>query len=325
MKLDPQTTAFVFPGQGSQTVGMGKALAERYPTARETFEEADTILGFSLSSLMWNGPDTELNETVNTQPALYVHSIAAWRTFTDLYPDLSTLPSVAGQVFRPATVAGHSLGELSALTASGALSFADGLRLVRTRGELMKRAGELNPGGMAAILGGDIPMLDKLCAESSTADEIVQVANDNCPGQVVISGHKAALERAMEGAKAAGAKRAKALPVSIAAHSPLMDSIQKEWDAAVDACAIGRPAIPVLGNVHAKPMLTADELRADIKAQMQSRVRWTESVQVMLANGIQTYVEAGSGTVLLGLIKRIDPSATGIALGNPQDFAALES
>ncbi|MGZ9166292.1 MAG: ACP S-malonyltransferase, partial [Anaerolineales bacterium] len=281
---------------------------------KETFDEADSILGFSLSSLMWNGPDTELNDTVNTQPALYIHSIAAWRIFRHLYPD-----------FKPATVAGHSLGELSALTVSGALSFADGLKLVRTRGELMKRAGELNPGGMAAILGGDIPMLDKLCAESSTAEEIVQVANDNCPGQVVISGHRPALERAMEGAKAAGAKRAKALPVSIAAHSPLMDSIQKEWDAAVDACTIEKPATPVLGNVHARPMLTADELRADIKAQMQSRVRWTESVQLMLANGIQVYVEAGSGTVLLGLIKRIDPSAVGIALGNQQDFAALES
>lgn len=313
MKLDTQTTAFVFPGQGSQTVGMGKDLAEAYPSAKETFEEADSILGFSLASLMWNGPDTELNDTVNTQPALYIHSVAAWRTFTHLYPD-----------FKPATVAGHSLGELSALTTSGALSFTDGLKLVRTRGELMKRAGELNPGGMAAILGGDIPMLDRLCAESSTADEIVQVANDNCPGQVVISGHKPALERAMEGAKAAGAKRAKALPVSIAAHSPLMDSIQEEWDAAVDGCAIEKPAIAVLGNVHARPMLTADELRADIKAQMQSRVRWTESVQGMLANGIQTYVEAGSGTVLLGLIKRIDSSAIGIALGNPQDFAALK-
>jgi len=325
MKLNPQTTAFVFPGQGSQTVGMGRDLAEGYPSAKETFDEADSILGFSLSSLMWNGPDTELNDTVNTQPALYIHSIAAWRIFRHLYPDPSTLPSVAGQAFKPATVAGHSLGELSALTVSGALSFADGLKLVRTRGELMKRAGELNPGGMAAILGGDIPMLDKLCAESSTAEEIVQVANDNCPGQVVISGHRPALERAMEGAKAAGAKRAKALPVSIAAHSPLMDSIQKEWDAAVDACTIEKPATPVLGNVHARPMLTADELRADIKAQMQSRVRWTESVQLMLANGIQVYVEAGSGTVLLGLIKRIDPSAIGIALGNQQDFAALES
>jgi [acyl-carrier-protein] S-malonyltransferase len=314
VKINPQTTAFVFPGQGSQTVGMGKDLAEGYPPAKEAFAEADSILGFALSSLMGNGPDTELNDTVNTQPALYVHSVAAWRTFMHLYPD-----------FRPVTVAGHSLGELSALTASGALPFADGLKLVRTRGELMKRAGEINPGGMAAILGGDIPMLDKLCAESSTSAEIVQVANDNCPGQVVISGHRPALERAMEGARAAGAKRAKALPVSIAAHSPLMASIQYEWNEAVDACAIGAPSIPVLGNVHARPMLTADELRADIKAQMQSRVRWTESVQRMLANGIGTYVEAGSGTVLLGLIKRIDPSAVGIALGNPQDFAALES
>jgi len=314
MKLDPKTTAFVFPGQGSQVVGMGSDLAGAYPIAKATFAEADSILGLSLSQLMWNGPDTELNDTVNTQPALYVHSVASWRTFTSLFPE-----------FKPATVAGHSLGELSALTASGALSFTDGLKLVRTRGELMKRAGELNPGGMAAILGGDIPMLDKVCAEASTPDEIVQVANDNCPGQVVISGHRPALERAMEAAKAAGAKRAKALPVSIAAHSPLMDSIQNEWNAAVDACAIEKPAIPVVGNVHAKPMLTADELRADIKAQMQSRVRWTESVQVMLRNGIQTYVEAGSGTILLGLIKRIDPSAVGIALGNPLDFAALES
>jgi [acyl-carrier-protein] S-malonyltransferase len=322
MKLNPQTTAFVFPGQGSQVVGMGRDLAEAYPTAKETFDEADSILGFALSQLMWNGPDTELNDTVNTQPALFVHSVAAWRTFTHLFPDPST---GSGRRFRPATVAGHSLGELSALTASGALPFTDGLKLVRRRGELMKRAGELNPGGMAAILGGDIPMLDKVCAEASTAEEIVQVANDNCPGQLVISGHKPALERAMEGAKAAGAKRAKALPVSIAAHSPLMDSIQNEWNAAVDACAIEKPAIPVVGNVHAKPMLTADELRADIKAQMQSRVRWTESVQVMLGSGIQTYVEAGSGTVLLGLVKRIDPSAIGIALGNPLDFAALES
>ena len=313
MNLNPQTTAFVFPGQGSQTVGMGRDLAEGYPTAKGIFNEADSILGFSISSLMWSGPDTDLNDTVNTQPALYIHSVAAWMTFTYLYPD-----------FKPASVAGHSLGELSALTASGALSFSDGVRLVRRRGQLMKRAGELNPGGMAAILGGDIPMLDKLCAESSTADEIVQVANDNCPGQVVISGHKLALERAMEGAKAAGAKRARALPVSIAAHSPLMDSIQKEWDAAVDACAIEKPAVPVIGNVHARPMLTVDDLRSDIKAQMQSRVRWTESVQVMLANGIQTYVEAGSGTVLLGLIKRIDASVIGIALGDRQDFAALE-
>ena len=313
MKLNLQSTAFVFPGQGSQAVGMGKELAEVYAIAKETFEGADSILGFSLSQLMWNGPTEELNETVNTQPALYVHSIAVWRTFTNLYPYI-----------KPATVAGHSLGELSALTASGALSFSDGVKLVRRRGELMKRAGELNPGGMAAILNLDIPALDQVCAQASKDGEVVQVANDNCPGQVVISGHKPALERAMEGAKAAGAKRALPLQVSIAAHSPLMDSIQAEWNAAVDACAFETPIIPVVGNVHAKPMVTDDELRADIKAQMQSRVRWTESVQLMTANGIRTYVEAGNGEVLLGLIKRIDPSTERFALGTPQNFSALE-
>ena len=312
MNLNPQTTAFVFPGQGSQVVGMGKELAETYPAAKETFDEADSLLGFSLSQLMWNGPAEELNETINTQPALYIHSVAAWRTFM-----------LHDRDFRPATVAGHSLGELSALTASGALSFQDGLRLVRTRGELMKRAGELNPGGMAAILGVDIPALDKVCADASAAGEIVQVANDNCPGQVVISGHKPALERAMAGAKTAGAKRALALAVSIAAHSPLMASIQEDWNAAVDACAVETPHIPVVGNVHAKPMLTADELRADIKAQMQSRVRWTESVQLMQMNGITTYVEAGSGEVLLGMIKRIDPASVRCPLGAPKDFVAL--
>ena len=312
MKLNPQTTAFVFPGQGSQTVGMGKELAEAYPVAKETFDEADSLLGVSISHLMWEGPAEELNETINTQPALYIHSIAAWRTFALHTPDVV-----------PATVSGHSLGELSALTASGALSFADGLNLVRRRGELMKRAGELNPGGMAAILGVDIPMLDRVCAEASTAEEIVQVANDNCPGQVVISGHKPALERAITAAKTAGAKRAMPLQVSIAAHSPLMASIQEDWNAAVDACAIEKPVIPVVGNVHARTMFTADELRADIKAQMQSRVRWTESVQLMQMNGIQAYVEAGSGEVLLGMIKRIDPAAQRIPLGTPNNFIAL--
>ena len=188
----------------------------------------------------------------------------------------------------------------------------------------MKRAGELNPGGMAAILGIDIPALDKVCAEASTADEIVQVANDNCPGQVVISGHKPALERAIAGAKTAGAKRALALAVSIAAHSPLMASIQEDWNDAVDACAMDAPQVPVVGNVHANPMLTADELRADIKAQMQSRVRWTESVQWMQGNGIQSYVEAGSGDVLLGMIKRIDSAAARYPLGAPKDFVALK-
>ncbi|MGE5377814.1 MAG: ACP S-malonyltransferase [Bacteroidota bacterium] len=313
MKLPLQSTAFLFPGQGSQAVGMGKQLAEKYPAAAETFDEANSILGFPLSDLMWNGAADELNETVNTQPALYVHSIAAWRIFTSLYPDAW-----------PSTVAGHSLGELSALTASGALSFSDGVRLVRKRGELMKQAGELNPGGMAAILNLDLSVLEQVCAEASTGGEVVQVANDNCPWQVVISGHKPALERAMASAKSAGAKRAVPLAVSIAAHSPLMDSIQAEWNAAVEACSIGTPLIPVVGNVNASSLTTDTDLRADIQAQMQSRVRWTESVQHMLANGIDTFVEAGNGEVLLGLIKRIEPSTNRFPLGTPQDFMALE-
>ena len=312
MKLDSKTTAFIFPGQGSQAVGMGRELALHYPAAKQTFAEADEILGFPFSAIMWEGPEADLNDTVNTQPALYLHSLASFRTFSHLYPDL-----------RPAALAGHSLGELSALAASGALTFEDGLRLVRTRGELMKRAGELAPGGMAAILGLDIPTLDKVCAEASNASEIVQVANDNCPGQVVISGAKSAVERAIAGAKAAGAKRALPLAVSIAAHSPLMDSIQSDWDAAVDAASMHDPQIPVIGNVHAAVLTSADEARADIKAQMQSRVRWTESVQAMVGNGIQTFVEVGNGTVLLGLIKRIASSTEGIALGNPADFIAL--
>ncbi len=313
MKLDSKTTAFVFPGQGSQVVGMGRELAAQYPIAKQTFEEADSILGFSLSKIMWDGPDTELNDTINTQPALFVHSIASQRVFTHLFPD-----------FRPAALAGHSLGELSALAVSGALSFEAGLRLVRTRGELMKQAGEKNPGSMAAILNLDIPALEKVCAEASMENETVQVANDNCPGQVVISGAKAAVERAMAGAKAAGAKRALPLAVSIAAHSLLMASIQGQWTEAVDAASIGAPQIPVIGNVHAKAMTTSDELRADIKAQMQSRVRWTETIQTLSNQGINNFVEVGTGSVLIGLIRRINSSASGFPLGNPADFSALE-
>jgi [acyl-carrier-protein] S-malonyltransferase len=313
MKLNLQDTAFVFPGQGSQTVGMGRDLAAQYPIAKQTFDEADSILGFSLSTLMWDGPDADLNDTVNTQPALYIHSLAAFRTFSLLYPDL-----------KPASLAGHSLGELSALAASGALSFEDGLRLVRKRGELMKHAGTLAPGGMAAILGLDIPTLDTVCAEASTSDEIVQVANDNCPGQVVISGAKAAVERAMAGAKAAGAKRALPLAVSIAAHSPLMASIQVEWTEAVNAANFLPPQIPVIGNVYAATLGDEDAARADIIAQMQSRVRWTESVKLMSAQGVNTFVEVGTGSVLGGLVKRIADGITSYPLGTPADFAALE-
>ncbi len=315
MKLNLQTTAFIFPGQGSQTIGMGKDLAAQYPIAKQTFDEADSILGFSLTKMMMEGAADELNDTLNTQPALFVHSLASFRAFSHLYPDLKT---------GPAMLAGHSLGELSALAASGALTFEDGLRLVRKRAELMKHAGELAPGGMAAILGLDIPTLDKVCAEASAEGETVQVANDNCPGQVVISGAKAAVERAMAGAKTAGAKRALPLAVSIAAHSSLMASIQEEWNAAVTSANFSALNIPVIGNVHATPLTDADSARADIMAQMQSRVRWTESVQYMASKGINTFVEVGTGAVLGGLVKRIADGATILPLGNPQDFAALD-
>jgi len=313
MKLDPKTTSFVFPGQGSQIVGMGRELAIQYPVAQQTFKEADAILGSALSKLMWEGPVDGLNDTINTQPALFVHSIAAFRVFSHIYP-----------LFKAAGVAGHSLGELSALTASGALNFEDGLRLVRKRGELMKRAGEMNPGSMAAILNLDIPTLEKVCVEASSDHEPVQVANDNCPGQVVISGSKAAVERAMAGAKTAGAKRAIPLAVSIAAHSKLMSSIQEDWNEAVNAAKINEPTLKIIGNVNAGVIRSKAEVCSDIQSQMQSRVRWTETIQLLTKDGINTFVEAGPGNVLLGLIRRINPSISGYALGNPADFDTLE-
>jgi [acyl-carrier-protein] S-malonyltransferase len=309
MALDPKTTAFIFPGQGSQKVGMGKDLAAAHPEARQVFEQANALLGFGLSALAWDGPDAELNDTVNTQPALLVHSVAALAVLAKLHPG-----------FRPAYVAGHSLGELSAAVAAGAMDYDSALRLVRRRGELMKEAGQRSPGGMAAILGLDIAALDALCATASTADEVVQVANDNCPGQVVISGHAAAVTRAMEAAKAAGAKRALPLAVSIAAHSPLMASAQQAFNEAVTASSIQDPAIPLIGNVTALPLADAAALRADLQAQLTSRVRWTESIKAMRAAGVTTFIELGSGSVLTGLLKRIDEGASGFALGTPDDF-----
>ncbi len=312
MKLDLTTTAFLFPGQGSQGVGMGRELAERYPSARAVFDEADAVLGMPFSKLMWEGSKEELDDTVNTQPALYVHSMAAHRVFCDQYGN------------DVAAMAGHSLGELSALAAAGAMTFADGLRLVRKRGELMKKAGERNPGMMAAVLSLPIPELDEVCKAASTDGEPVQVANDNSPGQVVISGAKAAVERAMAGAKAAGAKRAIPLAVSIAAHSALMASIQDEWNAAVEAAGLKDVSVPIIGNVVARPLVVAADLAKDIQSQMQSRVRWTETVQLLAGQGVVSFVEVGNGSVLQGLVKRIATGVNTYSLGNPADLAALE-
>lgn len=314
MELNPTHTAFLFPGQGSQATGMGLALAMEYPTANEIFAQADQILEFSISQTAWGGPAETLDDTVNTQPALLVHSAASLKVFQELHPG-----------FSPAFTAGHSMGEVSALVACGALDYPAALRLARRRGEEMKQAGQLNPGGMAAILGLDIPTLEGLCAQASQPGEVVQVANDNCPGQVVVSGASPALERLVELAKAAGARRALRLAVSIAAHSPLMAHAQAGFNQAVEAAQIADPSLPLVGNVAARPLTTAAAIRADLQAQLNSRVRWTETIQWMAGQGIDTYLELGSGSVLGGLVKRIQPEATCLALRTPEDFQKLGS
>ncbi len=310
--MQPENTAFIFPGQGSQQSGMGVGLAQVFPIARQVFERSDQILGYPLSKLAWEGPTEDLDDTVHTQPALLTHSVAALRVFQQHFPG-----------FQPAYVAGHSMGELTALVASGSLDFDSTLRLVQRRGQLMKRAGQIEPGGMAAVLGLEIPTLEAICEQASQDGDTVQVANDNCPGQVVISGHQSALEAAMVLANAAGARRVLRLAVSIASHSPLMASAQQDFNQAVNLAPITDPRIPILGNVTGLPLLTAAKIRSDLQAQLRSRVRWTETIQAMLASGIDTFIELGSGEVLSGLVKRIDRGVNRITLGKPEDFARL--
>lgn len=312
MQLVESKTAFLFPGQGSQKVGMGFDLAEAFPRARDIFDQADKWLDIPLSRIAWQGPEETLNDTLNTQPALLVHSIAALQIFKDR---LTT--------FKPTLVAGHSMGELSALVASDSLPFLDTLSLVRKRGELMKQAGEVNPGGMAAILGLDLKTIEEICSEVSQPEEIVQVANDNCPGQVVISGANDALDEALQLAERAGARRVIKLAVSIAAHSPLMALAQSDFNDAVDKSPINNPNISIIGNVNASPLTTSKDIISDLQSQLNSRVRWTETINYMIANGVDTFLEFGSGSVLTGLLKRISRKVTGISIGDPQDFEIL--
>lgn len=307
--MNDHKIGFLFPGQGSQSVGMGQKLSLVYPVANEIFRQADDILGFPLSKMAWEGPEDCLNDTVNTQPALFTHSIAVLRVIQSLNIDLV-----------PSFVAGHSMGELSALVAGGAVSFSDGLRLVRTRGELMKSAGDLTPGGMAAILGLEIPHIEQLCIDASTPTDMVQVANDNCPGQVVISGSNVALDKVQPLLEQAGARRVIRLAVSIAAHSPYMSTSQQDFNQAIASTLIRNPLVPIISNVSATPMLVAAEIKNDLQNQLTHRVRWTESIKYLISEGVSEFVEIGNGSVLCGLVKRIDRGVTAIPLGTPTDI-----
>jgi [acyl-carrier-protein] S-malonyltransferase len=304
--MDWHKTAFVFPGQGSQIVGMGADVAAEYPAAREIFHQADEILGFAFSELCFNGPEDQLNETINTQPALYICSIAI----------LSALQAEISSVI-PACTAGHSLGEFTALTAAGSLDFADGVRLVRERARLMRDAGEQCPGGMAALLGLDAAQTREVCAQArqQTGGQVV-LANDNCPGQVVISGDHETVDAAIELAKNAGVKRAVELAVSVAAHSPLMKSASQELQQHIATTEFKTPSIPVYANVSAVPLNSIEAVRQELNDQLTQSVRWTESVQAMINVGIEHFVEIGSRDVLTGLLKRIDRSKSGTAINN---------
>ncbi len=303
-------TAFVFPGQGSQEVGMGKDFVSEYPAARAIFEQADEILGFKISVLCFDGPDDELNDTINTQPALYTCGVAILRALESILPDA-----------RPLLVAGHSLGEFTALAAAGVVSFEDGLRLVRERGRLMKAADEQSPGAMAALLGLNADVVGEICARASQeTGGILVLANDNCPGQVVISGDDVTLQLAITLAKEAKVKKAVKLPISIAAHSPLMEPAAALFRQTLSEVNFQPPQVPLYGNLTAAPLVTVDDIRHELDAQLTGGVRWTESVQAMVAAGVEQFAEFGPKDVLVSLLKRIDRSVSGVALNSTENL-----
>ena len=283
--------AYIFPGQGSQFPGMGKDLFEGYSFAREIFSEADELLGFSLSEIMFNGTEDELKQTKVTQPAIYLHSILIAKLGTNFKPDM---------------VAGHSLGEFSALVASGGLSWQDGLSLVSKRALAMQKACEIEPSTMAAVLGLSDEQIEKVCAEFN--GEVV-AANFNCPGQVVISGSIQGVELAGEKLKEAGAKRVLLLPVGGAFHSPFMEPARLELAAAIEAAKIDRPICPIFQNVNAKASQNEVEIKANLIAQLTGPVRWTQSIEAMVSAGATEFIECGPGKVLQGLVRKINAEA----------------
>lgn len=308
------TYAYVFPGQGSQTVGMGKDLAAASPAAREVLARADEVLGFALSQLCFEGPAGALEDTYNAQPAILTVSIAALRA----------LEARAGGPLAPAMVAGHSLGEFTAMVAADVIDFDDALTLVRERGRLMKEAGTARPGGMAAVLGLDDETLVGVCRQAES-EGIINVANANCPGQTVISGEIAPLERAMVLAKEAGAKRVARLPVSIASHSPLMADVSRALNTILDGLDLRAPKMPIVGNTTGAPITTVEALREELRHHVERPVQWTASIRTMVDNGIMTFVELGAGSVLAGLNRRIERAAKTVGAGDLGLATALAS
>ena len=310
------SVAYTFPGQGSQTVGMGKALAEAFPVARAVFDEVDAALGENLTSVIWEGPEAVLTLTENTQPALMAVSLAAFRVLQD---------ETGLDLKKEATfVAGHSLGEYSALAAAGSITIADTARLLRIRGRAMQAATPVGTGAMAALLGLDFDQAAAVAAEAAQGD-VCQAANDNADGQVVISGSKAAVERALDIAKAKGAKRAILLAVSAPFHCALMQPAAEAMAEALDKVSIVAPVVPLVANVLAQPITEPREIRARLVEQVTGTVRWRESVRYMQAHGVGKLVEVGAGKVLSGLVKRIVAGVDSVSIGTPEDVAAFKA
>ncbi len=307
------TIAFVFPGQGSQAVGMGKVLAETFASARSVFQEVNDALSQDLSHIMWEGPEAELTLTENAQPALMAVSMAVLRVLE--LEHAITVPNTAKYV------AGHSLGEYAALAAAGTFSLADTARLLKIRGRAMQAATPVGTGAMAAILGLDFATTAAVAAEAAQG-EVCQAANDNSDGQVVISGHKAAVERAAEIAKARGAKRAIMLPVSAPFHCALMQPAAEAMAAALASTTMQAPSVPVIANVKAAAVTDPDIIRASLVEQVTGTVRWRECVSLMVSTGVTHFVEMGSGKVLTGLAKKNAPGASAVAIGTPDDITA---